>query len=66
MDAISILLFIALLIAVYFLPAIVAYKRGHKNRHAIMATNIFLGWIFLGWIVAMIWSFTGNVENKNA
>jgi len=42
----------------YFLPAIVAFYRRHHNRGAIFVLNFFLGWSGLGWIIALIWSFT--------
>lgn len=42
----------------YFLPAVVAYSRRHHNRLAILALNFLLGWTFLGWVVALIWSLT--------
>ncbi len=43
---------------VYFLPAIVAAARRHQNANAVMILNLFLGWTFLGWVVAMIWAWT--------
>lgn len=49
-------------IAAYFLPTIVAGRREHPNKLAILVTNILLGWTFLGWCVAMIWACTG--ENR--
>ncbi len=42
----------------YFLPAFVAYGRGHHQKAAIGMLNIFLGWTVLGWIVALIWAVT--------
>lgn len=44
--------------AVYFLPAIVAFRRGHLNRNAILMLNLLLGWTVLGWAAAMVWSVT--------
>ncbi|WP_221227707.1 superinfection immunity protein [Rhodocyclus tenuis] len=49
---------IALLILVYFVPAIVAYRRGHHQRNAIAILNLFLGWTLLGWVGALVWSAT--------
>jgi hypothetical protein len=40
-------------LALYFLPAIVAGMRGHHNSGSIFVLNLFLGWTFLGWIVAL-------------
>lgn len=41
---------------VYFLPTIIAGGRGHRNTTAIVLLNVFLGWTFLGWVVALVWS----------
>jgi RsiW-degrading membrane proteinase PrsW (M82 family) len=42
----------------YFLPAIIGRKK--KNAPAIVALNFFLGWTFVGWIVALVWAFTND------
>jgi len=55
MEAIIFLLF---LLALYFVPAIVAMSRDHKNKIAILALNIFIGWTLIGWVVALVWSLT--------
>jgi len=44
-----------ILIAIYFLPTIVGYN--HKNFASICILNIFLGWTFIGWVIALIWAF---------
>jgi Superinfection immunity protein len=54
----ELLLLVILALAVYLLPAFVAYVRGHPNAMAITVLNIFLGWTFLGWVGALVWSFT--------
>jgi hypothetical protein len=48
------LIFDTLLLAVYFLPALNAYKK--RDYKAILVRNILLGWTIIGWIVAMIWA----------
>lgn len=50
---------------VYFVPALVAYRRDHHQKMAIAALNILLGWTVLGWIAALIWSVT-QVRKRNA
>jgi len=40
----------------YFLPFLIASLRRHKNVLAIFFLNLALGWTFLGWIAALIWS----------
>lgn len=49
-----------LAIAFYFAPTIHAYFRRHHNAAAIMLLNIFLGWTFLGWVIAAVWSCTAT------
>ncbi len=48
----------AALFLFYFLPFVIALSRGHKNTVAIFMLTLLLGWTFLGWIIALIWSFT--------
>ncbi len=40
----------------YFLPTIVASKRKHPSTIDIGVFNFFLGWTFLGWVIALVWS----------
>ena len=48
---------------IYFIPALVAIYRHHRNRVAISVTNLLLGWTLIGWVVAFIWACTANVES---
>jgi Superinfection immunity protein len=43
---------------IYFMPALIAANRGHHNTLAIFALNLFLGWSFLGWVIALVWACT--------
>lgn len=52
-----------LVIGAYFFPAFIASARGHKNDAAIIATNAFLGWTILGWVICFIWSLTDNTKD---
>jgi hypothetical protein len=45
---------------IYFSPAMIAQSRGHPSWMAIFILNLFLGWIVLGWIVALVWAHTGS------
>jgi Superinfection immunity protein len=40
----------------YFLPTICA--QGKRNQGAIFVLNLFLGWSFIGWVVALVWACT--------
>ncbi len=44
--------------AAYLFPALVAAGRKHHNGNAITALNVLLGWTFIGWVVALVWSLT--------
>ena len=59
-DSIAQMFGICFLIAVYFLPSFCAI--GKRNAGAIFLLNLFLGWTFLGWVVALVWSATGDRE----
>jgi hypothetical protein len=54
----------ALFACLYFIPAIVAFCRKKTNRAAILAVNIFLGWTFLGWVVALVWALAVDVVDQ--
>lgn len=43
-------------IIVYFIPTVVALARARVNKGAIFCMNLFLGWSFIGWVVALIWA----------
>ncbi len=44
------------LIALHFLPGIIATRRHHRSALAIWLVNIFFGWTLIGWIVALVWA----------
>jgi hypothetical protein len=47
---------------IYFTPAIVALRRWHRQRMAITMLNLFLGWSLIGWVGALVWACTTDVE----
>jgi hypothetical protein len=47
-------------VLIYFLPTVIALSRGHLSALAIFFLNLFLGWTLIGWLVALLWSCTGN------
>ncbi|MDO8585284.1 MAG: superinfection immunity protein [bacterium] len=47
-----------LLFLIYFLPTIIAGFSGKRNGWAIFALNFFLGFTFIGWIIALVWALT--------
>ena len=60
------LTFITFFLLTYSLPTVCATIRRHNDIKAIAALNLMLGWTLVGWIVAFIWSMTGNVESLDA
>jgi len=56
------ILIFALIFGLYFLPSLIALIRKHRNQDAIAILNLFLGWTFIGWIVALVWAFTADVK----
>lgn len=61
-DAFAIYGFFVFGFFTYFIPYFVARFRGHPNRHSILALNFFLGWTFLGWVWALVWSLMAIEE----
>lgn len=45
--------FILFMVFAYFIPTIVAVSRGVRNKGSVIAVNVFLGWTFIGWVVAL-------------
>lgn len=43
-------------VCIYFLPTIAG--RDKENASAIFLLNLFLGWTFIGWVVALVWAAT--------
>lgn len=41
------------LFSLYFTPTIVAVVRSVPNVGSVIVINVFLGWTFVGWVVAL-------------
>jgi len=52
------ILVVAFFGGLYLLPTIIAYYKKHKNVTPIALVNLFFGWTFIGWFIALIWGFT--------
>ena len=64
------------ILALYFLPTIIAFWRGHQSWMAIALLNVLsgsciglscfgMGPLGLGWILALIWSLSGVWSNEH-
>jgi Superinfection immunity protein len=49
-------------VLLYFLPTFVAAYRSCKAGGGIAVINVFLGWTFIGWVVALAWAACGEVK----
>ncbi|MGO0686835.1 superinfection immunity protein [Pseudomonas fulva] len=72
-DSTQAFVMLAMAVALYFTPTIIAASRTHPNRVSIMLLNFFLGWTVLGWIASLIWSVSSggkpisvNIEQTSA
>ncbi len=60
-------LFSFFIFTIYFLPFLIALIRNHIDSTAIFVLNLFLGWTFFGWVVALVWAvkkFNSNPKNS--
>lgn len=48
----------------YFLPAFLA--RNKPNFTSILILNIFAGWTFIGWIIALVWALSSDSQGPVA
>jgi RsiW-degrading membrane proteinase PrsW (M82 family) len=48
---------VIVLVGIYFLPAIVGASRSVPNLGSVVVINFFLGWTFIGWVVALAMAF---------
>jgi hypothetical protein len=49
-------------VAIYFLPSIIGYNK--KNANSICILNFFLGWTFIGWVVALVWAVSKDKDSE--
>lgn len=52
--------YLLVLVCLYFLPTVIAVAKDRPNKGAIFALNLLLGWTFIGWLGAFIWSLTSG------
>jgi hypothetical protein len=51
---------LAAVVALYFLPALIADRRRRHDLLIIAMFNAVLGWTVLGWLLALVWSLQPN------
>ena len=55
-DVLKVALIATTMAMAYCLPMIMATSRRHPRRKVTALLNAFLGWTFLGWVVALLWA----------
>ena len=63
MEVFGGILLILLAIFIYLLPSWIGWNK--RNVDAIIALNLFLGWTFIGWVIALIWALTNDPQPVN-
>jgi hypothetical protein len=53
---------IAVCAFVYFIPSFVGWNK--RNADAIIALNFFLGWTFIGWVIALVWALVKDPHTE--
>lgn len=57
MTALSAAALVTLAFVAYWLPSIVAYLRLKCHIGQVIVVNAFLGWTFVGWVIALAMAF---------
>jgi Superinfection immunity protein len=52
-NAMTTIIVWAMLISAYWIPTIVAAGRHTRNLGSVVVVNLFAGWTFVGWVVAL-------------
>lgn len=58
------LIILPFILIIYFIPAMVSTWRKHSKDSAISMLNLFAGWTFIGWVVALVWACTEYNRGK--
>jgi len=62
MEGVTVLFVVAIILASYFAPSIIAAARQHHQMGPILVINLFLGWTFIGWVIALAMSVSAKRE----
>lgn len=56
MKTIGIVLVVIILIGLYFLPTVIAFRRDHAYKNIILVINLVFGLSGIGWAGSLIWA----------
>jgi hypothetical protein len=58
----EVVLVFGILFSVYFFPWIVSKMRESSKSTGVFVLNLFLGWTFLGWVIALVWAVSSEIK----
>lgn len=64
MESLAAILVLLFVLAIYLIPTIIAFVRGHASKWGIGVLNIVLGWSLVFWVVALIWSLSNKGQSQ--
>lgn len=64
MESLAAILVLLFALAVYLIPTIIAFARGHASKWGIGVLNIILGWSLVFWVVALIWALSNKGQSQ--
>lgn len=59
------LIFLAIVIAIYLLPSIIAAMRSLSNGWSIFILNLLLGWTLVFWVASLCWACSGTTKKDD-
>ena len=60
MGGILAVLFGLIVAMIYFIPAIVAYRRDIDHKDALTIVNILFGWSGVMWLICLLWAILAD------
>jgi Superinfection immunity protein len=57
---------LAIGLALYFLPTLIARSRDVASTGGIFLANLLFGWTMLGWIACLVWAMAGTTRMELA
>ncbi len=65
METSIVLIFLIALVALYFLPSVIALGRGTKARGLQFPVNLLFGWTAIGWLLALVWAASSRTQAQD-
>lgn len=55
-------LIVLILLAIYAVPTVIAFKRNHAHKWLVLVVSLLT---LIGWIIALIWAIVGKPKAAN-